>query len=70
MQIQQTESTYDTFRLEKQIQQNVIDGTIINTESQYMELKQLEDVYDNVKVSELEVSCRFCRYSSDHTSIH
>ena len=36
MQIQQTESIYDTARV---AEQTVFDGTLINPESQYMELK-------------------------------
>ena len=45
--IQQTESIYDTARVAKQ---TVFDGTFINSESQYMELKQLEGVYNRVRI--------------------
>ena len=55
MQSQQADSSYDTFRVAGQIQQNKFDGTRINTESQYMELEQLEDVNHNERVLELEV---------------
>ena len=55
MQIQQTESIYDTARL---AEQTVFNGTLINPESQYMELKQLEGVYETVRVVEQEVSCQ------------
>ena len=58
MQIQQTESIYDTLKVAEQIQQNAFDGTLINSESK-MKLKQLEDVNDTVRVSKREVSCRY-----------
>ena len=38
--------------------QTVFDGTLINPESQYMELKQLECVYETVRVEEQEVCCQ------------
>ena len=52
---QQPEGVYDTARV---AEQTVFDGTLLNSESQYMELQQLEGVCETVRVEEQKVSCQ------------
>ena len=49
---QRPEGVYEMARV---AEQTVFDGTLINPESEYMEL---EDVYKTVRVAEQEVSCQ------------
>ena len=55
IELQQPEGVYDTTR---GAEQTVFDGTLINPESHYMELKQLKDIYKTEKVEKQEVNCQ------------